>query len=96
MSLNWLRRRRVPLPQLSPEPAPLPSELIEHKELTLALREALQELPPQLTEIYRLRATGLVYQEISHIMEIPVGTVKSRMHTLVSRLKQELQSWNPS
>ncbi|MHC4670098.1 MAG: sigma factor-like helix-turn-helix DNA-binding protein [Planctomycetota bacterium] len=32
-------------------------------------------------------AQGLKYREISEVLEIPVGTVKSRMNAAVSRLR---------
>ena len=34
---------------------------------------------------------GLKYQEIGEILDIPVGTVKSRMHTAVERLREILK-----
>ena len=34
---------------------------------------------------------SLRYQEIGEILDIPVGTVKSRMHAAVRRLREELR-----
>ena len=34
---------------------------------------------------------GLKYADIAEVMEIPVGTVKSRMHTAVRRLRELLK-----
>lgn len=55
------------------------------------LREAIARLPSGLAAVYQLRASGLSYDELAAILEIPVGTVKSRMHEMVKRLRQEMQ-----
>jgi len=36
---------------------------------------------------------GLKYREIAEILEIPVGTVKSRLHAAIARLTE---IWNES
>ncbi len=56
-----------------------------------ALHEAVAKLPPALAEIYQLRARGLSYDELASILEIPVGTVKSRMHEMMKRLREEMR-----
>ncbi len=66
---------------------------VESRQKSQAFEAALAELPINLAEVYRLRAAGMAYDEISHVLEIPVGTVKSRMHHLVQRLRQELKIW---
>ncbi len=56
-----------------------------------ALRRAVARLPSPLAELFQLRAGGLSYEELAHILNVPVGTVKSRMHELMSRLRAEVQ-----
>lgn len=56
------------------------------------LRRAVERLPRPLSEVYHLRASGLSYQEVARAIGVPLGTVKSRMHELIQRLKQELDS----
>ena len=56
-----------------------------------ALHAAVSRLPPALAEVYQLRARGLSYDELASILEIPVGTVKSRMHEMMKRLREEMQ-----
>jgi RNA polymerase sigma factor (sigma-70 family) len=52
------------------------------------VRQALEELPPQLREVIVLRELeGLGYQEIAAVTEVPIGTVMSRL----SRGRQQLQ-----
>jgi DNA-directed RNA polymerase specialized sigma24 family protein len=48
-------------------------------------------LPSPLAELFRLRAGGLSYEELAQILDIPIGTVKSRMHELMGRLRAEVQ-----
>jgi RNA polymerase sigma-70 factor (ECF subfamily) len=57
----------------------------------VVLHDAVAKLPPALAEIYQLRARGLSYDELASILEIPVGTVKSRMHEMMKRLREEMQ-----
>jgi RNA polymerase sigma-70 factor (ECF subfamily) len=54
------------------------------------LQGAVASLPPSLAEVYHLRASGLSYQEVAATLAVPVGTVKSRIHELVKRLRQAL------
>jgi RNA polymerase sigma-70 factor, ECF subfamily len=63
------------------------------RELPLLLERAVEQLPPPLAQLYALRASGLAYDEIADVLQLPLGTVKSRMHQLVARLKKELQAW---
>jgi RNA polymerase sigma-70 factor (ECF subfamily) len=55
------------------------------------LRRAVDELPPELGEVVKLsRFEGLRYREIAERLGVPVGTVKSRMHYAVNRLRDRL------
>ncbi len=46
-------------------------------------------LPTDLQQTWSLRKQGLDYQQISQVLSIPVGTVKSRFSRLVDHLKKE-------
>lgn len=72
---------------------PTAVEAIEADEAARALAAAVARLPRTLGEIYRLRASGLSYEEMASVLEIPLGTVKSRMHDMVAQLKKEMQAW---
>ena len=50
-------------------------------------------LPKSLGEVYRLRASGLSYEEMAEVLAVPLGTVKSRMHQMVAELRKEMQAW---
>ena len=55
-----------------------------------ALGAAVAKLPETLASVYHLRARGHSYEEIAETLELPLGTVKSRMHQLVQTLREEL------
>jgi RNA polymerase sigma-70 factor, ECF subfamily len=71
--------------------APVPAEraLELHQQADLLLR-AVSSLPGPLAEVYRLRASGMSYDDLAEILGVPVGTVKSRMHEMVKRLREEM------
>ena len=73
--------------------APAGDRELDDRELASALEGAVLRLPPALGEVYRLRTAGLSYDEIATVLETPVGTVKSRIHQMVSRLREELKPW---
>jgi RNA polymerase sigma-70 factor (ECF subfamily) len=58
------------------------------REAAELVRTAVQDLPEAQRLVFLLaEAQGLKYREISEILEIPIGTVKSRMNAAVSRLR---------
>lgn len=55
----------------------------------LAVQDALARLPPELREILWLREVeGLSYGELSQLLKLPLGTVKSRLYTAREQLRQ--------
>lgn len=61
-------------------------------ELRVRLLQALSELSPIQREILVLRDyQDLSYAEIAETLEIPIGTVMSRLHGARKRLRQRLQ-----
>jgi RNA polymerase sigma-70 factor (ECF subfamily) len=96
-SLNRLRSRERRQRALSVDDGAAPSRNAEEQlnaaEAGVALQRAVSRLPESLSELYRLRTSGLSYEQMAEVLEIPVGTVKSRMHEMVSQLKKEMQPW---
>ena len=77
-----VRRRRVepPMIELDPERAsPLdPEKSIVNRE---ALRSALDRLGPEHREVVVLHELqGMTYLEIAQVLNVPEGTLKSRLH----------------
>ncbi len=69
-----------------------PVEGLESEERRDSLRKAVDRLPEEQKQVVLLSEfQGMKYQEIGEILGIPVGTVKSRMHTAVERLREILQ-----
>jgi RNA polymerase sigma-70 factor (ECF subfamily) len=63
---------------------------MEGQQLLRALEQAALRLPEALAEVYRLRAAGVSYEEAASVLGVPVGTVKSRVHEMVKRLREEM------
>ena len=64
------------------------------KEQTELVREALDQLPESMTTVIHLvYFQGMKYREAAEVLEIPVGTVKSRLNTAI---KQLINVWTTS
>ena len=59
------------------------------------VREALQDLPPNQRMVFVMKVDrGLTYIEIADALNCPEGTVKSRFHHAVRRLRATLREWS--
>lgn len=68
-----------------------PEDIVEHDERLARLREALKQLRPEEQEVFLLRQNGeLTYEEIAEALDVPTGTVKTRMRLALSRLREVL------
>lgn len=75
---------------VSAEPGPMAQ--MDDYERQRVMRDAVQQLPESLkTAVVLVYYQGLKYREAADILEIPVGTVKSRLHTAVQKLTE---AWN--
>jgi RNA polymerase sigma-70 factor (ECF subfamily) len=75
---------------------PGPMDLAEGEERRQRVRASVDNLPDFLKQVVILAYyQGLKYREIAEILEIPVGTVKSRLHAALVRL-QEAWATSPS
>ncbi len=64
---------------------------VDRREQLAALRRALAELPDEMREIILLRDFhDLPYAEIAQVLDIPPGTVMSRLHRARSALRNRL------
>jgi RNA polymerase sigma-70 factor (ECF subfamily) len=75
------------------EPPPGADDRIAREQLLQALDGAVARLPPTLSDLYHLRSSGLSYDEMAHVLDIPLGTIKSRMNQMVDLLRKELLPW---
>lgn len=70
---------------------PGPTEQVEAQEERRLLREALEELSPAHRLVFELAVyQELPYKEISQALDIPLGTVKSRMFHSLRQLRDRL------
>ena len=68
-------------------------ELLEHLDEALLVREALEQLSPECQEILdRLFARDESYRTISDALDLPGGTVASRISRCLRRLRDELEA----
>ncbi len=93
-SAAWSVRRR----QLAEEHAMLeakvetPDEALSRKEQLEQLRDAIVTLRPEEQEIFLLRQNGdMTYEEIAESMDLPAGTVKTRMRLALTKLRKALK-----
>lgn len=70
----------------------VPYDDIEKNETALQVREVIDNMPENLKEILILAYFNKnSYKQMSQILSIPIGTVKSRLHTAVAKFAKD---WN--
>ena len=72
---------------VSGEPNPLGE--LDRQERRQHVRQTVAELPDSLRAVVMLvYYQGMKYREAADVLDIPVGTVKSRLHTAVHKLNE--------
>ncbi len=103
LSCNALKKRRVYLEPiegvaegyLSAEAHHSPEAVAEQSELRVRMRDAINSLPLKhrlVVTLHYLQDFSL--PEIGYILDLPVGTVKSRLHHARKALRARLESQN--
>jgi RNA polymerase sigma-70 factor, ECF subfamily len=68
-----------------------PAKSVEHKEIQQRVQQALNSLDPEDARIVLLRdLQDIPYEDVAEMLDIPVGTVKSRLHRARQALKTSL------
>lgn len=71
---------------------PTPEEQLWQQELAGAIQKSLDALPESLREAFEQREQGgLSYAEIAQLQQVPVGTVRSRIHRAREAIAQDLK-----
>jgi RNA polymerase sigma-70 factor (ECF subfamily) len=74
-----------------PDTGPSPADRFSDRERSRRLLAAIESLPPVYRMVILLRhQRGLAYDEIAETMELPLGTVKARIHRAHRLLKEKL------
>jgi len=75
----------------------LPSDPMEREELQKQVQTTVTGMPEHLREILLLSYFHqFPYKQISEILDIPLGTVKSRLHAAVAHFADRWRSANPN
>jgi len=105
---RWWRRRRAVrldaglLPELEEvaaraAPSMSPSDLLLAAEQASGLRDAVARLPDKLRVVLLLRdLEGASYEQIATLLELPLGTVESRLHRARQALTRRLARSAPA
>lgn len=74
------------------EPPIQPIDALELSQRQILVRDAMKTLPADQLEVVRLSfVEGMPHAEISQTLQIPLGTVKSRMRLAMTKLKGILE-----
>ena len=74
-----------------PDPTSSPAESYSDRERSRRLLASVESLPPVYRMVILLRhQQGLAYDEIAEVTELPLGTIKARIHRAHRLLKEKL------
>lgn len=77
-----------------PSKDPSPEKLVERDYINTKIHEAIEKLPEHFRVVTVLRdIEKLPYEEISSIVEVPLGTVKSRINRARLQLQKDLKDF---
>ncbi len=99
---NYYEKKQVRLKTLMSQPFhPVESEdqvysLLHTKELKLAIREIIRDMPPKMKEIYLLsKEEQLTNAEIAGMLLLAPQTVKNQIHQALGRIRGGLKKITP-
>ena len=96
LTLNHLKKRKLQLVDVDLERRPSgnnPQTVMEQDETRRKVHRAIAELPLKLRQVLVLRVyEDWPYARIAEVLEIPIGTVMSRLARAREALKEELWS----
>ncbi len=105
--IDFLRRKRMQFQSIEgstgadgeeyelqlPDGGPTPDVVLQRKEALQRLEEVISDLPPHYKAITLLRHDQqLSYEEIAEILQLPLGTVKARIHRARNMVQQMLKA----
>lgn len=91
-----MKRKEQAIEEADPSAEHDPASGLERAEIQAAVKKAIEALPEGERECLVLSEyNGFKYAQISEILGIPVGTVKSRIFSAVQRLRESLKGMGP-
>ena len=77
--------------------SPNPEDELYRQQLAFHIQEAVEKLPVAIRSVFVLyQYQHLPYEQIAETLSIPLGTVKSRMHTALRKLSHSLRQFSDS
>ncbi len=96
LTLNHLKKRKLKMVDTDIERKPSsdnPVDALEQYQTRRKVHQAIAKLPPKLRQVLVLRVyENWPYAQIAEVLEIPIGTVMSRLSRARKALKEELGS----
>ena len=90
-----LEKENTMFPVLPDQPVSINPEEVNQTDMGRDIAQAMARLPDRQRRVFVLKEIAEFKQaEISDILGIPLGTVKSLMHRAVRRLRRELSKYN--
>jgi RNA polymerase sigma-70 factor (ECF subfamily) len=103
-SISWKRKQRVALAlrtsragpgvqePLDDSPASRPEHALEKAELEQRIQQALNRLSPEHRMVLILKdMEGQKYEAMAELLQVPIGTIRSRLHRARMELRELLQ-----
>ncbi len=95
--VDWYRRKKRQVAALSQENIDELQRADDKKPDVNEIEkiwDTVKDLSPEQSEVIHLRfAAGLNYAQIAHTLEIPIGTVRSRLHRGLKAVKEIIGEW---
>ena len=95
LTLNHLKKRRLPMVDVDLERKPSadnPVSVLEQIETRRKVHAAIARLPLKLRQVLVLRVyEDWPYSQIAQVLDIPIGTVMSRLARARQAVKEELK-----
>ncbi|MCH8912809.1 MAG: sigma-70 family RNA polymerase sigma factor [Planctomycetes bacterium] len=74
-----------------------PAVALEREERSSRVRQLVDQLPPHLKEVLVLGYYhGFAYKEMANVLDVPIGTIKSRLHSAVAKMGDLISSLEPN
>lgn len=87
--------RRLPHPDVHPSPADVMDDRVDEERRWVEVLKVLHDLRPEEQDVVALCDwSGLTYQETAEALNIPVGTVRSRLSRARRRLRERISPDN--